>query len=71
MGGPLDPGSLRHRSVDLFQVKLALDALLVDVGDHIRWLDEGHREGEADLEVFACQQTASGESELYCGELGA
>ena len=71
VGAPLNPGSFRHGGIDLFQVKLALDALFVDVGDHVGWLDEGHGEGEAQLEVLACQHASFGKSEVDCGKLGA
>lgn len=38
------PRSLRHWRVDLLEVEFILDRLLVDVGYHVRRLDERHRE---------------------------
>ncbi len=50
MLAPPNPGSLRHRSIDLLQVELQLQALFVDVGNHVRWLDKRHGEGGPGLE---------------------
>ena len=50
MRAALDPGGLGHGRVYLLEVELALDALLVDVWNHIRRLDKRHREGQSNLE---------------------
>lgn len=43
VGASLDPGCLRHRGINLLQIELTLDALFVDVGDHVWWFYEWHR----------------------------
>ena len=40
------PRSLRHWSINLLQVKLILDSLLVNIRNHVWWLNERHGEGE-------------------------
>ena len=43
MLAPLDPGSFGHGSIDLLEIKFALYAFFIDVGNHVRRFDKRHR----------------------------
>lgn len=44
-----DPRGFGHGGIDLLQIELALNAIFVDIGYHVGWLNERHREAKTDL----------------------